>query len=66
MKTIRNSGTQGFVSMQAGIVIALIIVGIFVLAYEWRGAHTGKDHGKSGGSDHHHKKKHEEKSAAPK
>ena len=54
-----RSGLRGFISAKAGIVLAVLIGGATMLAYEWHNAHPGKSghHASSGGGKSHHKKK---------
>jgi hypothetical protein len=56
MKTqpITSSALRGFISGKLATVLAVIISGVCVLAYEWEHAHPGKSH--HGFSVlHHHK-----------
>jgi len=49
----RPSALRGFISGQLAIVLAAILGGVCVLAYEWEHAHPGKHHSFS--VLHHHK-----------
>jgi hypothetical protein len=51
---------SGFITAQAAIIIAVIVLATCVLAYEWRGAHHSKVTD-AAAKAHHHKKKHDEK-----
>ena len=59
-----HTGTRGFISAKAAIVLAVITGGAGLLIYEWHNAHPGKTH--SSAPAHHHSKNHESKTAASK
>lgn len=50
----RLSALRGFISGKLAIVLAVIIGGVGVLAYEWEHAHPGKSH-HTFSAVHHHK-----------
>jgi hypothetical protein len=47
--------TQAFISTQLAIVLAVIVGGAGILAYEWHAAHPPKHHNGASLGHHHHK-----------
>lgn len=67
MKTRRihsRPASQGFISAQAAIVLAVIAAGGGLLAYEWHSAHAGHSKGHHSSAAKHHHGKHDAKTAA--